>query len=280
MSFLNKMQRRFGRHSIAHLTQYIIITYVIGYLLYYLAPQALVWLNLEPYLIVHEFQIWRLFTWVLVPPGSPDIFTIIMLFFYYSIGTTLERTWGDFLYNVYIFFGMFMTVVGAFILFLVEQGLRMGISGLGFTFSTYYISLSIFLGFALTYPDMQVLLYFIIPLKMKWLALVDVVYLAINLVQGNWATRVVILCSLANVLVFFFMSRDLNRFRPKEVHRRKTYARAVHESQAKPGQARHKCAVCGRTELDDPTLEFRFCSKCSGNYEYCQDHLFTHEHVK
>ena len=90
MSFLNKMQRRFGRHSIAHLTQYIIITYVIGYLLYYLAPQALVWLNLEPYLIVHEFQIWRLFTWVLVPPGSPDIFTIIMLFFYYSIGTTLE----------------------------------------------------------------------------------------------------------------------------------------------------------------------------------------------
>ena len=77
----------------------------------------------------------------------------------------------------------------------------MGISGLGFTFSTYYISLSIFLGFALTYPDMQVLLYFIIPLKMKWLALVDVVYLAINLVQGNWATRVVILCSLANVLV-------------------------------------------------------------------------------
>lgn len=188
MSFLNKMQRRFGRHSIAHLTQYIIITYVIGYLLYYLAPQALVWLNLEPYLIVHEFQIWRLFTWVLVPPGSPDIFTIIMLFFYYSIGTTLERTWGDFLYNVYIFFGMFMTVVGAFILFLVEPGLRMGISGLGFTFSTYYISLSIFLGFALTYPDMQVLLYFIIPLKMKWLALVDVVYLAINLVQGNWAT--------------------------------------------------------------------------------------------
>lgn len=277
MSFLNKMQRRFGRHSIAHLTQYIIITYVIGYLLYYLAPQALSWLTLEPYLVVHEFQIWRLFTWVLVPPGSPDIFTIIMLFFYYSIGTTLERTWGDFLYNVYIFFGMFMTVVGAFILFVVFRGAPVPMGG---AFSTYYISLSIFLGFALTYPDMQVLLYFIIPLKMKWLALVDVVYLAINLVQGNWATRVVILCSLANVLVFFFMSRDLKRFRPKEVHRRKTYARAVHESQAKPGQARHKCAVCGRTELDDPTLEFRFCSKCSGNYEYCQDHLFTHEHVK
>lgn len=279
MSFLNKMQRKFGRHSISHLTQYIIITYVVGYLLVYLAPEALSYLTLEPYYIL-KGQVWRLVSWVLVPPASPDIWILIMLFFYYSIGSTLERTWGDFLYNLYIFFGMFMTVVGAFILYGVYYAIYGLPASVGSAFSTYYISLSILLGFALTYAETQVLLMFIIPIKMKWLAIVELVYVAANLVRGNWATRVVIICSLANVLVFFLLGRNWRRYNPKEVRRRKTYARAVHQSQAKPGEARHKCAVCGRTELDDPTLEFRFCSKCNGNYEYCQEHLFTHEHVR
>ena len=173
-----------------------------------------------------------------------------------------------------------MTAVGAFILYGVFYAIY-GLPALvGSAFSTYYVSLSLLLGFALTYAETQVLLMFIIPIKMKWLAVIQLVYVAVDLVKGNWATRVVIICSLANVLVFFLLGRNWRRYNPKEVRRRKTYARAVQQSQAKPGQARHKCAVCGRTELDDPTLEFRFCSKCNGNYEYCQDHLFTHEHVK
>ena len=80
-----------------------------------------------------------------------------------------------------------------------------------------------------------------------------------------------------NFLIFFFSTRNYRSVSPKEVHRKRTYHRQVQQPK---GVTRHKCAICGRTELDDPNLEFRFCSKCNGNYEYCQDHLFTHEHVK
>ena len=145
-------------------------------------------------------QIWRLVSWILIPPSSLDIFTIIMLFFYYSIGTSLERAWGDFKYNVYIFSGILMTIIGSFLLYGIEYAVNGYPALMGTAFSTYYISLSIFLGFAISFPDMQVLLYFIIPIKIKWLAYLDVALLAYSMItsilSGNWAGCVVILCSL------------------------------------------------------------------------------------
>mgnify|MGYP000778450552 FL=1 len=134
----------------------------------------------------------------------------------------------------------------------------------------------------------QVLLYFIIPIKIKWLAYLDVALLAYSMItsimSGNWAGCVVILCSLANVLVFFLMTRKGKRGSFQQNRRRKEFKKAVSRGEAEyrnpNGITKHKCAICGRTEKDDPNLEFRFCSRCNGNYEYCQDHLFTHEHVK
>ena len=142
-----------------------------------------------------------------------------------------------------------------------------------------YIIMSIFLAFALTYPDMEVMLYFLIPIKMKWMGLVYGFFIVLSMVQGNWADRISIVMSLLNFVIFFLMSRNIRRFSPKEVHRRNEFKRNVQKVQPK-GMARHKCAICGRTEEDGAHLEFRFCSKCEGNYEYCQDHLFTHQHVK
>ena len=116
MNFLNKMERKFGRYAIHNLSAYIIALNVAGYLLYFFAPASIFsYLTLEPYYILHG-QIWRLVTWILIPPESPGIFTIIMLFFYYSLGNSLEQTWGAFRYNVYIFMGMMSTVLGAFLL--------------------------------------------------------------------------------------------------------------------------------------------------------------------
>ncbi|UWP59834.1 membrane protein [Ruminococcus gauvreauii] len=277
MNWINKMERKFGKYAIPNLTLYIIITYVVGYLLMYLAPNVMDYCLLEPGLILRG-QVWRLVSWLLIPPGSLDIFTIIMLFFYYSIGTTLEKTWGAFRYNFYIFGGIILTVIGSFIMYFVLGGGTLLIMRGGF-FSTYYISLSIFLGFAATYPDMQVLLYFIIPIKIKWLAWLDVIFLAWQMIQSGWTTRVAIICSLMNFIIYFFATRNLARYSPHEVKRKRTYAKAVHKSQS-PNVTKHKCAVCGRTEKDGDDLEFRFCSKCRGNYEYCQDHLFTHKHIQ
>ncbi len=283
MKLLNKMERKLGRFAIRNLTLYIIATYVLGYILEFVGGNLTGYLYLDPYYIFHG-QVWRLVSWLLVPPSSLSIFTVIMLFFYYSIGTTLEQTWGTFRYNVYIFGGIIWTIIGAFILYgilYVMYGTPVAFGVFGASFSTYYISLSIFLGFAMTYPNMQVLLYFIIPLKIKYLAWLDIAYLVYDMIRGNFATRIVIISSLMNVLIYFLMTRNYRRVDPREIHRKQKFKKAVNRSRAAgPSSSIHRCAICGRTEKDDPTLEFRFCSRCKGNYEYCQEHLFTHKHVE
>ena len=277
MNWLNKLERKFGRYAIHNLTLYLIGGYIIGFGVYMFVPNLLNLLTLEPAYILHG-QIWRIISWVLIPPSGNIFTTVIMMLFYYSLGTALERTWGAFRYNVYIFSGILFTVIGAFLLYLI---VGVDAVGYGVFFSTYYINMSIFLAFAVSYPDMEVLLYFILPIKMKWMALVYAALTIYDLVRGNLFTRIAIIASLLNFIVFFLSSRNVKPCMPKEQMRKRKFK----QEQERPhmtyaGGARHRCAVCGRTELDDPNLEFRFCSKCNGNYEYCQDHLFTHEHVK
>ena len=283
MNFLNKMERKYGRYAIHNLTKYMIGCYAIGYILLYIGQafgaNFFQYLLLSPYHIMHG-QIWRIVSWILIPPSSSNIiFVLIMLSFYYYLGTSLERTWGAFRYNVYILGGMLCTVIGAFVLYFLTGPNEMYSLINGMSFSTYYINLSIFLAFAMNYPDMEVLFMMIIPIKIKYLALLDVAYLLYDMIRGGWGTRTVIIASLLNFIIYFLMTRNYRRISPQEIHRKQQFKKAVHP-QMTPGGTRHKCAVCGRTEKDGEHLEFRYCSKCNGNYEYCQDHLFTHQHIK
>lgn len=285
MKFIDKLERKFGRFGIPNLTIYMIVCYVIGYALMIVNPGILNWLSLEPAYILRG-QVWRLVTWVLYPPCTSGVlwFAIAVLFFYYPIGTSLERTIGTFKYTLYILSGVIFTILGAFILYFLLGGNVL----VGNVFSTYYISLSTFLAYAMCYPDMQVLLMFIIPVKMKWMAIFYVVIVVYEMIQyimaGAWYLVIPIVASLLNFIIFYFGTKDFSRYNPKEVHRRNEFRRAMEpQGRMKSGSGsvtKHKCAICGRTELDDPNLEFRFCSRCNGNYEYCQDHLFTHTHVK
>ena len=285
MKFIDKLERKFGRFGIPNLTIYMIVCYVIGYALMIVNPGILNWLSLEPAYILRG-QVWRLVTWVLYPPSTSGVlwFAIAVLFFYYPIGTSLERTIGTFKYTLYILSGVIFTILGAFILYFLLGGNVL----VGNVFSTYYISLSTFLAYAMCYPDMQVLLMFIIPVKMKWMAIFYVVIVVYEMIQyvmaGAWKLVIPIVASLLNFIIFYFGTKDFSRYNPKEVHRRNEFRRAMEpQGRMKSGSGsvtKHKCAICGRTELDDPNLEFRFCSRCNGNYEYCQDHLFTHTHVK
>lgn len=278
MNWLDKLEKKFGRFAIQNLTVYLILGYIIGYGVYHFMPGLLSMLTLEPAYIL-KGQVWRVISWILVPPTGNLINIIFMALLYYSLGTILERTWGTFRFNVYIFSGIIFTVLGAFLLYFVVGG---NLVGYGYFFSTYYINMSIFLAFAMSYPDMKVYLYFIVPIKMKWMAVVYAVLTIIDIVRGNAITRVAIIASLLNFIVFFLLSKNMRQYSPKQQMRKRKFQQ---QTQARPHMtyangARHKCVVCGRTELDDPNLEFRFCSKCNGNYEYCQDHLFTHEHLK
>lgn len=145
-------------------------------------------------------------------------------------------------------------------------------------FSTYYVNMSIFLAFAATFPEAQMLLMFIVPVKAKWLGILDGVLLLYDfLFEGNFVTRIVILASLLNFIIFFLRSRSHIHMTPKQMRRRATFKQDIRRNSK---VTKHKCAVCGQTDDDDPNLEFRFCSKCNGNYEYCQQHLYTHTHVK
>lgn len=293
MNFLNKLERKFGKYAIPNISLYLIICYGCGYLLNMINPAFLNYLTLNPYAILHG-QIWRIVTWILVPPSSFDIFTIVMLFFYYSIGTNLERTWGTFYYNVYLFMGMIFTVLGSFIVMAISyipnttmnaiinsMGANNYFSLIALNFSTYYVNMSIFLGFAATFPDVEVLLMFILPIKVKWMGIVYVALILYDFIKSGIIGKVVIGASLLNFIVFFLMTRRGigMRMSPKQVKRRHDYRKEV--KKARPVTiSKHKCAICGRTSDEYPDLEFRFCSKCYGNYEYCQDHLFTHTHVK
>ena len=224
MKFIDKWERKYGRFGIPNLTVYIIVCYVIGYALTIINPSLLNWLSLEPAYILRG-QIWRLVTWVLYPPSTAGVlwFAIAVLFFYYPIGTSLERTIGTFKYTLYIFSGILFTIIGAFILYFLLGGNVL----VGSVFSTYYISLSTFLAYAMCYPDMSVLLMFIIPVKMKWMAVFYVVIVAYEMIQyimaGAWYLVIPIVASLLNFIIFYFGSKDFSRYNPKEVHRRNEF---------------------------------------------------------
>ncbi len=281
-SFFDRMERKFGRHAIQNLSLYLIICYAFGYIIQIVNAGFFAYLTLEPAYVLRG-QIWRLFTWILVPPSSGNIFlTLLMLYFYYSIGTNMERVWGSWRYNVYLFSGMLFTILGAFLCYAIYYfGAGTAVVGFGYYVSTYYVNMSILLAYAATFPQMQVVMFLLfipIPIRVKYLGIIYGAMLLYEvLASGDLVGRIMILASLLNFILFFITSRNRMYASPREIHRRQAYRQQVKKVQT---VTKHKCAICGRTDESNPELEFRFCSKCDGNYEYCQDHLFTHEHVK
>lgn len=278
----NGLRRKLEKYAIPNLTLYLIICYGIGYLMQYLVPAGYQYLMLDPFLVL-KGQVWRLVTWILIPPDSSNIFfVLITLYLYYSLGGLLERIWGTYKYNVYLFSGLLFTILGAFVL--CGYSVLMGAQPTMYTglyllnngsavyfgqFSTYYINMSIFLACAASIPDVQVLLMFIFPIKVKWLGIVYGIILLVNCIQGGIATWIVVIFSLLNFLVFFLRSKGKMHLSVGQIKRQQEFHQKMRSAGQTKGITRHKCAICGRTELDGDDLEFRFCSKCNGNYEYC-----------
>ena len=293
MKLLNKLEKKFGKYAVKNLMYYIIMLYALGFVIMLMKPEIYTqFLSLNAQAILSG-QVWRIFTYIIYPPSGSLITILISLYFYYIIGSMLERQWGTFRFNLYFFTGVLLHAVAAILIYLVW--------GTVLVMGTYYLNLSMFFAFAALFPEMKVLFMWLIPIKMKWLAYFDGFYFIVTIIAGfmsdflspamisrlygfgivpNKAYAVMALVSLLNFLIYASTFKSVQRMTPKEVYRRKAYEQQMAKAQEMKHMPRHKCAICGRTEKDDPDLEFRYCSKCEGNYEYCQDHLFTHEHVK
>ena len=285
MDWLSKLERRFGKYAIPNLMFYIIIMYGAGFVLNLINPTFYYqYLSLDAAAILHG-QIWRIITFMIQPPSTSLIFIIFALYLYYMIGVELERAWGAFRFNLYFFSGVIFHVIAEILVYLF--------TGMSLPIDTWYLNMSLFFAFAALYPDVRFLLFFIIPIKVKWLALFDGAYFVYTIILAFLpsyggsafgviykANAVAAVVSILNFIIFFLGSRNMKQYSPKQVKRKKEFKQKMRPVNTYANGARHRCAVCGRTELENPDLEFRYCSKCNGNYEYCQDHLFTHTHVK
>lgn len=268
----NSIERFCAGHphfGIPNLIKYITIANVAFWLLGAIMPGFLSYLTFNPALILRG-QIWRIFTFALYPP-STGILAFIAFYFYYLIGTTLERYWGTPQFNIYFFSGIILTVIYGFIMYFI--------TGLSFNLTAEYVYLSMFFSFAVLYPDMQVLLFYIIPIKMKYLAYVNAALFIYSVFTTPFPANLLPVVAVINF--FIFCGGELFANLPKRpsastVNFRKESARIKREQQA--NLYTHKCAVCGRTDADHPELEFRYCSKCAGYHCFCQDHIYNHIH--
>lgn len=289
MKWLDRMEVRFGRYAIPNLMYYIIMLYALGFVVEVAAPGLYnYYLALDAAAILRG-EVWRIFTFIIQPPTGSFLFIFFSLYLYYTIGKMLEYQWGAFKFNLYFFSGLFLHVIVCILIYLV--------TGYNLSYGTMYLNMSLFFAFAALFPDVQFLLFFILPIKCKYLGYANGLYFLITIIAGfvvperspAWyslyrfgilafpANSVAAFVSFLNFIIFFMALRR-SKFSPKEIRRRRTYEKKVRAASARSTQ--HRCAVCGRTEKDGADLEFRFCSKCAGNYEYCQDHLYTHEHRK
>lgn len=300
MNLIDKMERgRLGKLAIPNLMKYVIGINIVALLLSMFQPYLYTtYLSLDMYQIFHG-QVWRIVTFVLCPTafGSSNIGNLIWFaiwaWCYYSIGTNLERMWGTFRFNLFYFSGIFLTVVATAIFYLIVMtgnntldaalGLQLGVAT-----SLSYLNQSLFLAFALMFPNVQFLIYFVIPVKAKWLSVLYFGLTVYEIIQAivvgtqyviGYCIAAQIVVSLLNLGFFFLVARVRGTVHPtyKQKKRAKEFQYKTRETTK---AARHHCVVCGKTDVDAPELEFRYCSKCEGNYEYCSEHLFTHEHVR
>ncbi len=275
--FILKLEKKLGRYAIPDLINYFIILYVASTIIGLFMPGLYYgYLALDFDAIFHRLEIWRIFTFILAPaPGGflGILFFVITVHLYYLFGHSLENVWGAFRFNLYFFGGIILTILAELILYLFT-GQSAYYGGMN------YIYQSMFFAFCVLFPEQQFLLWFVFPIKAKVLAIIDGVLIIANLLQylaaGAYSYCIAIIIAMLNFLIFFYAYKGLNRFSPRQVKRRREFKRQTMRPQ---GVSKHKCAVCGRTEETNPELTFRFCSKCAGNYEYCEEHLFTHRHV-
>ncbi len=268
-SKIEEFCRKHPGFGIPNLMRYIVIANAVFWIMGAINPVLMNYMLFNPALILRG-QIWRLISFVFIPP-STGVLAFIAFYFYYWIGSTLEQQWGTGQFTIYFFTGVILTILYGFLIYFI--------TGRSVSLSSTYIFLSMFFSFAALFPDMQVLFMFIIPVKMKYLALVDAGFFLLSVITTPFPENLLPVVAVLNFLIF--CGGELKNLLPRRQSRstinfKRESARIRREESRK--LYTHKCAVCGRTDADYPNLEFRYCSRCVGYHCFCADHINNHIH--
>jgi len=270
--------RKFG---IPRLMLYIVFISAAVFILHQMdrTQTLLPLLSFDPDMILRG-QVWRLLTWVFLPLNNNIFFTAIMLYFYFFIGSSLEREWGATKFTIYYISGVILNLIYGFIIRYVFMIVPYIVPN--------YINLSMFFAFAVLFPENRIMLFFIIPIKIKWVALVNAGFFVFSIISEMIFGHIIMaLLPLVALLNFFIIcgadlrgvTRPLRaRASPNVINYRHAAKKARRENENKP--YRHKCAVCGKTDAEYPEMEFRYCSRCDGYHCFCLEHINNHIHFK
>lgn len=252
MTILDRLEKHLGRFAVPGLIRYVVGLNALVFVLAAIQPEYLQALALDRQAILRG-EVWRAVSWIFIPETKSVFWIFFYLIFTWWIGETLEQNWGTFRMNAYYFLGMLLCILSA---------LAFGASG-----GNFFLNLSLFLAVATLAPDFEILLFLILPVKMKWIAIISLVAPAGYLLFGSLAERMMVLMCLGNYLLFFgpgFVRAWMDS--SKTAARRKKFA-AIAKSHT---ETLHRCEVCGLTELVNPDMEFRVASD---GHEYCTEHL-------
>lgn len=277
MSWLRRLERQLQPLAIPNLTIVLIVGMTAAYLVSVFNPEIGALMEFRPKAVL-QGEIWRLVTFLFIPGIGGGInpvsllFFVLYMMFLHLMGSALESTWGTVRYNVFVWISYLSSIFAS-----VLAGAVFGEDAAG---TNLFLYESIFLAFAWLFPDFEIMLFFILPVKVKWLALLAVVQLSIQFLAGlatftstGWLDCVLILASTVNLSIF--LGRDIaNHLR----NRNQRMLRSFSEANRKP-TARHTCIVCGATDLTHPDREFRYCTQCQGTPAYCDQHLAGHQHL-
>jgi hypothetical protein len=279
MSWIDRLDAKFGRFAVPNVTLLLIVGQVVVYLASQ-APAPFPGANVLPNIAFEPAQVvagqwWRLVTFAFDPPPTNVLFAFFFWYLFYLFGTALEAQWGAFRYNLFLLLGYVASLVMGFAAWLAA-----GIPGQVATNAFLYGS--VFLAFARLYPEFTLYIFFILPLKARWLATFQWIMYGLTVLFAPLSIgSAMVVASVFNYLVFF--GRDIvNDMRHR--HRQMQFKKRTLAGKGKNGsrgrKLAHTCHVCGLSSADAPRTQFRYCSECGGDYCYCPEHLANHEHVR
>lgn len=260
--WLDRLEKKLGKYCIKNLMLYITTLNGIVFILSFFDTKGefISKLVLVPSLVM-KGEVWRLITFLFIPMDFNPLWILFSLYFYYMIGSSLEHEWGSFRFNLYYLIGVIGTIAGAF---------------LGGAGTSTFLNLSLIFAFAYLFPNYELMLFFFLPVKIKYLAMLYAAGLVLLFSLSPLYGIITVLGSALNFILFFW--KDIYyrlRFNRKSYQKRKEFKAKIPKI-----HVMHRCTICGKTDVEDRHMDFRYCVDCDGDYEYCMDHLYNHEHIK